>query len=250
MNYLLKLYLSQQNWINLAKDAVFFFGAYKIIAYIWNLNFLAKTGKIEKDLKVRESLEEKLNCYVLEQHKNGIKDIALRFIYWKNYPWKLHDDGYKHCLAINYNGDHVLPSGWIDKTGINFQEHLWFFCQSIYVDKSGIFFFAPKDGSYKGFEELKEKRLFMHLPFSNIVNFDFKEFIEYEPVLYVKHVYHNHRKLYDRTYVCREKLGEGYFRLQLDRRYQICKYSFLRYQLSRAGYAVDAFINGLMTKQS
>jgi hypothetical protein len=242
MKNILEWYLEQQNWINFIKDAVFFVGAYKIISYIRKKNFVEKTKEIERDLKTRESLETKLLDFVLKEHKNKIKDIGVRFVYWKNYPRQLADDGYKKLLAVDYIDDQTLLHGWIDKTGVNFQEHLWFARQSIYAEKNGIFFLAPEGGSYKGFVELSGKRLLFQLPFSNIINFDFKEFIEYEPIFYVRYEYCNFRKLYDRTYICRERYGDNYFLRELDRRYQIRKYSFLRYWLSRAGFAVDLVI--------
>lgn len=246
MGQFLSLYVSHKEWVNLAKDLVFFFGAFKVIVFIWNKNYVSKTLIIEKDLKVREFLEEKLNKYVYEEHRNGIRDIAVRFVYWKNYPWNFKDDGYKHLLHFHDNDGETLPSGYLDKTGINFEEHVWFFLQSVYVDQNGIFFIAPKEGSYRSFKEMKPARLIMHLPFSKIVNFDFKEFIEYEPVFYVRHNYRDYRKLYDPVYICREKRGESYFRIELNRRYHIRKYSHLRYLLSRAGLAVDRIVLKLL----
>jgi len=116
-----------------------------------------------------------------------------------------------------------MPSGWINKTGLNFQENIWFTGKSIYVDKDGIFFFAPKGETYDNFEELADKCLIQHMPFSSIINYDFKEYIEYEPVFYIKYHYTKYSKLYSNHLIVREKAGKNYFSHELDRKLQISK---------------------------
>jgi hypothetical protein len=178
MEQILKFYSENETLINLIKDIVYFFGVFTVIKYLWNWNFVRKTEKIESNLNFRERIEAALDDYVIKENKNGIKDIGVRFVHWKNYPWHLQDDGYKHLLKVEYHGNQLLLSSWIDNVGIYFQEHLWFTSSSVYVDANGIFFFAPSDKIYKGFTEHKNKRLVVHLPFTNIVNFDFREVIE------------------------------------------------------------------------
>lgn len=254
MEDVLKLYSENKVWIDFVKYWLEFvsyiivsLGAIKVIFYIYGLRFERKTNNIERDLKIRASLEEKLEKYIIGEHKSGRKDIAIRLVHWKNYPWKLDNDGYPRCLAIDYyHGD--LQCGWIDKTGINVQEPVWLFSASIYVEKNGIFFVAPQGNRYNGFQELSDKCLRMHIPFSNIINFDFNKFVEYEPVFYIRCDYRL-RKLYDRVWVCREKREEdGWFMLELDSRYQIRKYSFLRYRLSLAGITIDKCIHKCLSE--
>lgn len=232
MDFVLNLYLEYGDWINLAKDAVFFFGAIGIVKYLFNRRFEVKSNEIKDNLKARDNIEDKLNEYVFEKYRNGV-DVAVRCVYWKNYPWNLGDDGYKHLLFVRADDERTLPSGWIDNTGINFEEPLSFFGNSIYVDKNGIFFIAKKESRFEGFKELAGKRLVMRLPFFNIVNFDFKTRIEYEPIFYIKYRYDDFNKLYSYECVCRERSGEDWFRFELDRRYQLKQYSLWRYALMR-----------------
>ncbi|WP_036308601.1 hypothetical protein, partial [Methyloglobulus morosus] len=149
----LSFYKNNKDWIDLIKDIIFIFGVplllYKSYKYLKDRTLISKTEKIETNLRFRDRIESELQNYVLEKNKNGKKDIGIRFVYWKNYPWQLSDDGYKHFLKIEYHHDLILGSSWIDNTGINFQEHLWYFGNSVYVDKNEIFFFAPKETTYK-----------------------------------------------------------------------------------------------------
>ena len=69
------------------------------------------------------------------------------------------------------------------------------------------------------------------MPFTSIVNFDFKEIIEYEPVFYIKYYYTNYKKLYSQHYVIKEKLGNNYLRIELDNKNKLEKYSFISYKL-------------------
>lgn len=230
----LKFYVDNKDWVSFIKDIVYFWGAYALLKYLWNRNYSRKTKEIAHNLQFRDRIEKELEAYVIRENKNGIKDISIRFVYWKNYPRKLAADGFKHILQIEYHNDQIIGSSWIDNTGIFFQNHLWFFSTSAYVDKNGIFFFAPEGHSYRGFTEHKNRRLITHVPYTNIVNFDFKEIIEYEPVFYTKHYYTNYKKLDSDNYILRERHGQPYFNLELDRRKQLKKYSWLAYIFSRA----------------
>jgi hypothetical protein len=233
MEAILYWYKDNADLINFIKDIVYFFGAYALIRYLWSWNYLRRTSQIELNLKFRERIEPALEAYVIEKNRHGIKDIGIRFVCWKNYPWCLNDDGYKHLLKTEYHNNALLDSSWIDNTGIYFQEHLWFNSSSVYVDARGIFFFAPSREYHKGFTEHSGKRLIFQLPFTKIVNFDFRQIIEYEPVFYIRHPYTKHKKLYSQKYQIREKLGDAYSCVELDSRKQISKYSLIRYWIKQ-----------------
>ncbi|QQG35585.1 MAG: hypothetical protein HYS17_08640 [Micavibrio aeruginosavorus] len=241
MEYLLIAHEHWKPWIDLAQDTVFslgvipfFIALFKFIKFLKARDFLTTTEKIESNLRFREYLEPKLESYVLEKYKNGIKDIGVRFIYWKNYPSQISNDAYKHLLRIEYHDQHILGASWINNTGIYFQEHLWFSNTSVYVDRDGVFFFAPSGGAYKHFTEHKNRCLVIHLPFTNVVNFDFEEKIEYEPIFYIKVPYYNFKDLYSDICFLRERTGDQYFSLELDFRKQIKEYSWLRYMMTYA----------------
>lgn len=240
MKRLLEIHEHWKPWIDLIQDLVFFLGVipffiaiFKFIKFLKARDFLATSEKIETNLRFRERIEPKLESYVLEKNRNGIKDIGVRFIYWKNYPSQISNDAYKHLLRIEYYDSNILGASWINNTGIYFQEHLWYSKTSAYVDQNGIFFFAPSGGTYKYFTEHENKCLVIHLPFANIVNFDFEEKIQYEPIFYTKVPYDDFGGLYSQIYTLRERIDDPYFRLELDRRKRIKKYTLFLYTTMR-----------------
>lgn len=233
MEYFLIVHDYWKPWIDLIQDTAFLLGIipffiaiFKFIKFLKARDFLIASEKIESNLRFRERIEPKLENYILEKHKNKIKDIGVRFIYCKNYPREISKDAYKHLLRIEYNDQRILGASWINNTGIYFQEHLWFSNTSAYVDQEGVFFFASSGGVYKNFTEHKNKCLVIHLPFTNIVNFDFEEKIEYEPIFYTKVPHNDFKSLYSQIFALRERIEDTYFRLELDRRKQIKEYSW------------------------
>ena len=151
MNNLIEFYKCHQDWINLIKDFVFFMGAFTLVKYLWNKRFNDQSALIEHALLKRERLEKELNEYVYEKHKNKV-GIGIRFIFWKNYPDDLNDDAYAHEIFTYPREENVLPSGFINKTGVNFIEPLWRYSQSVYVNQSGIFFFDKKGKNIQVFK--------------------------------------------------------------------------------------------------
>lgn len=245
MKHLLEMHEHWNPWIDLIQDSVFFLGVipffitiFKFIEFLKAKDFFVASEKIESNLRFRERIEPKLESYVLEKNKNEIKDIGVRFIYWKNYPSQISNDGYKRLLRIEYYDSHIICASWINNTGIYFQEHLWFSNTSAYVDREGVFFFAPAGGVYKHFTEHKNKCLVIHLPFTNIVSFDFEEKIEYEPIFYTKVPFDDFESLYSQIFALRERTSDAYFRLELDRRKQIKKYSWFQYMIMRTKIAL------------
>lgn len=236
MDWILELYLQYKNWIDFVKDVVFFagsyaffYGVYKTITFLGNKQFADKSTAIEKHLHFRERLEPVLNDFIFETAKNT-KDIAIRFVHWKNYPLDLQKDGFKHYPFIRYFDDGSVHYGWIDNTGVNIQEHIWYLGNSIYIDEQGIFFFDKSGTEHQGFQEFADAVLVFHLPFENIVNFDFKQFIEYEPVFYTRYYYTDRKRLYDDAIVVRERDGRGYLNIDLSQKNMMRRYSWLRYQ--------------------
>ena len=222
--FIIDLYLRYENQINLVKDLIFFAGAYKIFAYLKNKKFQDSCREINENLKFREKIEPQLEEFIRDSE---IKDISIRFVHWQNYPRKLSDDGYKLLLRINYDNDKPWY-GWISNTGINFEQPLKFFSKSVYLDKNDIFFIADKDQKFKNFKEIR-CTFILHLPFKNIINFDFKERIEYEPVFYTRYFYTNWKKNYDDLVILRELKGSEYFHYELSQKRVLKKYSLARY---------------------
>ncbi len=219
---MIELYLRYQNYINLAKDIIFFLGAWKIFSYLINKKFQDTCNQINENLALREKIEPQLKEFIQGEGR------CIRFVHWKNYPWSLAEDGFKFLLRINYENN--KPSyGWIDNTGINFEEPpLKFLSQSVYLDKNGIFFIAEKNKKFKNFQEIRCSFI-VHLPFRNILNFDFKERIEYEPVFYTRYYYMDWKRNYDDLVILREIKGEEWLRYELSQKRMLKKYSLAGY---------------------
>lgn len=232
MSVLLNFYVSNKDWIDLTKDAVFFAGAVTLAKILWHKRFMDKSKAIKENLEFRGKIESDLNKYVYEKAKNKV-GIAVWFVHWKNYPHNLNNDAFPHKLFIYPREDNVLPSGYIDNTGINFEEPIWQSSSSTYIDKNGIFFFAPKGQSFPNFKEFPNTILVLHLPFINIVNFDFREFIEYEPVFYIRHPYTKRKKLYDDAVALRNKADEDWLNVDLSLKNMMVGYSKRKYLLFR-----------------
>lgn len=222
---------------SIISDMVVIGGILRGLWYLKSRAFLDRSNEIKNNLEVRRFIDEQLTTYILGKNTNGIKDIGIRFIYWKNYPNNLQNDAYNHLLHYEVDPrDGVLLGSWIDNIGIFFQDDLSFTNRSIYYNSSnGIFYIDRESKSHKGFTEYRNKILIMHLPYSNIVNYDFRDLIEYEPVFYIKYKYDDD-KLYSNEYVCRERNGDEYFRLTLDRRRYLKRswfiwYHFLQFKL-------------------
>ena len=247
MKIILDTYLDYKEWINLIKDVVFLFGAYYLIKYIFNKNFTDKSRAIKENLAFRSDLEDHLKEYMIEKHNNKV-EIAVRFVHWKNYPYNLDNDAFKHILFTYPREDRVLPSGYIDNTGINISEPIWYFSQSAYVDNNGIFFFAPKGQVYSNFKEFQNTILILHLPYTNIVNYDFREFIEHEPVFYIAYPYNSWKKLYDDKVVLRNKAGETWLMMDLNQKHMMKKYSWLKHQYFKFKIFLSSYFSKEKTK--
>ncbi|PCI34462.1 MAG: hypothetical protein COB54_01370 [Alphaproteobacteria bacterium] len=234
MYSVLNFYIEYQTWIELIRDLIFFGGAYYIFKFLYHRNFDKTLERIDKNLKLREKIEPLLEEYVLKEYKNGIKDIGIRFVFWKNYPRNLSNDGFKNTLRIELFDETLTQGSWIDNTGINFVDSPWYFSKSLYVDKDGIFFFDNANQTFPKFREYRDVVYISHLSFINIVNFDFKEIIEYEPVFYIRYPYDNFKKLYDDKIIIREKSGNKSMHLELSWSKRLEKNSMFGYSALKA----------------
>jgi len=234
---LVNLYKNNIDGINCIQTMIWFikipieiYGIYSIIKYILNANFIRKREEIDSDLKIRNQIESSLQSYVFKENRNGRKDIGVRFVFCESYPENVEHDGYKQYLKIEYHDKQIIGSSWLDKTGIFFEENIWYSGDSIYIDSNKIFFVARKGQHYERFTEYKNKRIIKHLPFTNIINVDFKEIIEYEPVFYTKYPYID-KKLYSPLYIVRERVDDEYLQIELEAKKLLTRYTWTRYML-------------------
>ncbi len=241
LHIIIQFYIENRPWFDFISAVVAFLGfvtlicsAFKLITYVKGRKFILKRNEIKNDIESRKNIEKKLDKYISDEDKNGNKYICIRFVYYKNYPSNSSNDGFKHCLRIEYDNGCMLGGSWIDNTGIKFQECFWWDPSSVYIDRNGIFFIGGKNVVYENFKEYRNVCLIWHLPFKNIVQVDFKNYEDYEPVFYIKYKYDDYRKLYDNEIIFKEKTGERLIYIKaLDRRYQLRKFNRLFYLAMR-----------------
>ncbi|GBR72733.1 hypothetical protein NO1_0229 [Candidatus Termititenax aidoneus] len=213
-------------WIDIIQTIIYFLGFVWIINWLRNRQFNLKVEEIRRNLQVRGKIGSLLNEYVYEHHKNGNKDIAVLFVYWKNYPWHLENDGYKFHIYWHDSNGITLPSGFISNTGIYVVEYPWFYSESLYVDKNGMWFVAKKGKQYKGFTETTGKFWIIYeLPYSNIINFDFEQD---KPIIYIRYKYNSH-KLYSNEVRIRNLQEELWLALDLENRNFVQKYHSIKH---------------------
>ena len=157
-------------------------------------------------------------------------------VHWKNYPWRLEDDGYKQLLYYDTNLDKRLPHGteFLTNTGILVEEHIWFFDCSLYLGKYGIYIVGKSGQKMTGFREVRQKlKLVRTLKYKHIINWDFEEKIEYEPVFYTRYKYTS-RQLFEDEFFAQNYDDDGiskdlYFHETLDMRNRVKNSKSLKY---------------------
>jgi hypothetical protein len=77
---LLSFYKANLELIEMMKDIIYFFGAWKFIEYLCNRQFEIKGREIQSNLKARGDIEAKLAEYVLEKYRNKV-DVGIRFVF-------------------------------------------------------------------------------------------------------------------------------------------------------------------------
>ena len=207
---------------------------------------LKDRNKIQRDLEKYKKIGPQLSDYVQEykrkkdlDKRNKNLDAGIRFVSCKDYG-NYTDGAYKHILNINHNDE--TWSTPINEHGIIFKEQLWFYNASIYVGKNNIFFIAKSGGTYKGFEEHINKRIEWTLPFTSIAEVDFINKIEYEPIFYLYNKsYQDYFDLCSPNLFVREKYGEDFFNLELNKKNRLKQYSLLSYWFLRFGLLIKIF---------
>jgi hypothetical protein len=122
-------------------------------------------------------------------------------------------------------GTTPFGGSWMSNIGVLFQMHLWCTSTSCYIDKRGVFFFDDEGKTFPGFSEFRDGRLKVCLPYRNIAAFDFKEFLDNEPVFYIRYKYTDYRKLYAPDVALLGKDDYDHRLIYLDYRRCLRKYS-------------------------
>lgn len=223
-------------YIKLLADLVVVLGAIPALLWLRKRSFIKKSGEIKDNLLIRKDIKEKLREHADGYDRSEPHDIGIRLVYWKNYPWKLDDDGYKQNLYYNTNLDKRCSHGteFLTNTGILVEEHIWFFSNSLYLGRYGTYIIAKSNNKIEGFSEVKQKiKLITTLKYKYIVNWDFEEKIEYEPVFYTKYKYTN-KRLFESQFFAQNYDDNGinkdlYFYERLDRHNRVKSNKSIKY---------------------
>jgi len=186
------------DYVQLTANAIVILGALPIFIWFKKRSFEKKKKEISDNLSIRKAITDSLREHADGYDRSEPHDIGIRLVHWKNYPWKL-DDGFKQNLYYDINLPKRVSHGveFLTNTGILLEEHIWFLSKTIYLGKYGTHIIGDTGQKIKGFKEVKQRVKLIHtLKYKHIVNWDFEEKIEYEPVFYVKYKY-TKRKLFE-----------------------------------------------------
>jgi hypothetical protein len=202
MKTVIDWYVRNKDYIDFVKDIIFaigavvtFYGYFKFFGFLAQRKMLNKRQEMENDSKLYEEIRGKLKEYVDDYGatQKKLRDIGIRLLYMKNYPYNLEDDGYSQMLYYRFFMDGQPPTGYISGKGLYVMEHLWFLSQAIYHNsKNGKWFVHEKGRSFRNYQELEHKQLVRRLPFANILGYDFNSdwADKGEPVFYTKYKYY------------------------------------------------------------
>jgi hypothetical protein len=202
LNNIVQWHIDHQDYINLFKDLLFaigviatFYGYFKFLKFLARRKTLNKKQEMENDLKLYEAIHKRLKEYVddYDAKPNNLRDIGIRLLYMKNYPYNLDKDGFPEMLYYYFMSEHHKASGYISGKGLYVLEHLWFLSQAIYYNpKNEKWFIDDKGKKFKHYKQLKHKQLVKRIPFSNIYGYDFNSdwADKNEPVFYTKYKYY------------------------------------------------------------
>lgn len=203
INGVVNWYIEYKNYIDLVKDVIFaigviatFYGYFKFLKFLTNRRILNKRQEMENDAKLYSEIHNKLKDHVESYGATlkNLRDIGIRLLYMKNYPYNLNDDGFKFLLYYYFLTENHKPSGYISGKGIYVLEHIWYWGDAIYYNsKNGKWFMGKKGLAARNYEELKYKLLVKRIPYNNILGYDFdSDWADNgEPVFYTKYKYTN-----------------------------------------------------------
>ena len=205
MSEIVKWYIQHKDLIDLVKDIVFFIGAtatfisfYQFIKFLIQRKIINKRQEMDNDLRLYNEIHVNLKEFVdsYNAKPNNLRDIGVRLLYIKNYPYKLDNDGYRQMLYYYFMSENHKASGYVSGKGLYVLEHLWYYSEAIYYNSKNKKWFIDKKGKkFKNYNELEHKQLVRRIPFSNIYGYDFNSdwADKGEPVFYTKYKYYKWR---------------------------------------------------------
>ena len=196
-------YAQQKNYFDFVKDILFaigliatFYGYIKFLKFLTQRGALNKRLEMDNDAKMYKEVQGGLKSFV-DSYKDASsknrRDIAIKLLYIKNYPYKLENDGYSQMLYYYFMSEGHQASGYISSTGLYVMEYLGHFSNAIYYNPKSEKWFIDKEGlKFRKYKQLKHKQLVKRIPFANILGYDFNsDWADYnEPVFYTKYKYY------------------------------------------------------------
>lgn len=191
-------YSRHRDYIDFIKEVIYFvalvYGYIRFLIFLRHRETLNKIQEMRNDLEIYEDIKKELKEFVdsYEANSKKLRDIGIRLLYIKNYPYKLEKDGYKQMLYYYFLTENHKATGYITSKGLYVMEHLWYYSNSIYYNSQNCKWFVDKkDRKHKNYIELKHKQLVKRIPFTNIYGYDFNcDWSEKgEPVFYTKYKY-------------------------------------------------------------
>jgi hypothetical protein len=196
-------YAQQKSYSDFTKDVLFavgiiatFYGYFKFLKFLTQRGALNKRLEMENDAKMYKEVQGGLKNFV-DRYKDASsknhRNIAIKLLYIKNYPYKLENDGYSQMLYYYFLSEGHQASGYISTTGLYVMEYLGHFSNAIYYNPKSEKWFIDKEGlTFRMYKQLKHKQLVKRIPFANILGYDFNsDWADYnEPVFYTKYKYY------------------------------------------------------------
>lgn len=209
MNEVVNWYVQNKDLIDLIKDVVFVIGAtatfvgfYQLIKFLLQRKMLNKRQEMDNDARLYDEVHEKLREYVnsYDLKPDKLRDVGIRLLYIKNYPYNLDNDGFRQELYYYFFTENHSPSGYISGKGLYVVDFIHHFSNSIYYNpKNGKWFIDKKKRTFRNYKELRLQHLVMRIPFANILGYDFNSdwADKGEPVFYTKYKYTSWRLFAD-----------------------------------------------------
>ena len=209
MNEVVNWYVQHKNYIDLIKDIIFaigatatFVGFYQLVRFLLQRKMLNKQQEMDNDTRLYAEINDKLREYVegYDLKPDQLRDVGIRLLYMKNYPYNLDNDGFSQGLYYYFFTEIHRPSGYISSKGLYVVDFVKYFSDSIYYNpKNGKWFISKEKRKFRRYKELKLKHLVKRIPFANILGYDFNSdwADKGEPVFYTKYKYTSWRLFAD-----------------------------------------------------
>lgn len=220
MEEVVNWYVQNKDLIDLIKDVVFVFGAvatfvgfYQLVKFLLQRKMLNKRQEMDNDSRLYTEIYDELKEYVegYDLKPDQLRDVGVRLLYMKNYPYNLDNDGFRQELYYYFFTQNHRPSGYISGKGLYVVDYLRHFSNSIYYNpKNGKWFMDKEKRTFRRYKELRLQHLVKRIPFANILGYDFNSdwADKGEPVFYTKYKYTSWRLFADDLEALTWKDGE------------------------------------------